>query len=1023
MHLPLRRFPARGGLQLFALLCAIMAGTQNLRAATITVTTTADSGPGSLRAAIAAASNGDTINFDAALNGQSIVVTSGALSIDKNITIDGPGANLLAVTKSLGGSYFNIFDVQRAGIVTIRGLTIDCNVTFGAGVYNVSSGVFIDGCVVQGCHGNSGIFSICLSHFDPDAYLEVRNSIVRYNHALGGGGGISNLFFPGSGGHAILTVINSVVSNNTSSSYGASGGGIHNTGEASITHSIVTNNVSGGDGPQVPFGNGGGIWNDFQLFIDHSTISGNSAGVGGGGVYNTGFLASIDSSTVSGNTARGINDLEGWGEGAGLNNGGSITITNSTLSNNNSTRSGGAVSNRNSLTVRHSTLSGNNAFKGGTIANYTGATLQIGNTALKVSTFSPSISNISGTITSNGYNLINDSGGGFFTATGDQTNTEPMLGPLQDNGGPTFTHELLTGSPAVDAGNPSFTPPPANDQRGPLYQRVSNGRIDIGSVELQPAPPTPTPTGTPSPTPTATVPTSTPTPTPFFVRLLWEGFDAVSAPPALPPGWVSSTAAGSGNCTPTVTCASATKWVTRAGFSQTASNAAFHDDPGCVTDSNLDTPSLFVPMTAFPVIMSFWHHYNVEEGGDGGVVEISIDGGPFTDIEAAGGNADYNGTISTGFLSPIAGRQAWTGSVSGLVNSLVSLPLAAGGHNVVLRFRLATDCTGPNGVGWYIDSISIFYYVSDASPTPTATATATATPTATPPPATPTPTPTPPTGTPTPTPTPPPPPAQALNLSTRMNVQTGANVGIGGFIITGSTAKRLVLRAIGPSLAQFGIPNFLADPVLELHGPAGFPTIINDNWRDTQDPLPIIKAGLAPTDDRESAMLVNINPGAYTAIVKGKNNTTGVALVEVYDLNPEVNSRLANLSTRAFVGTATDIVIAGVLLGGNSNYDQIVVRGLGPSLSGLGVPNALADPKLELRDENATLLITNDNWQDSATQQCASIMSAAGLAPSNNLESGVCATLPPGAYTALLSGVNNGTGVGLVEVYDRVGQP
>src|SRR5436190_636012 len=931
MHLPLRRFPARGGLQLFALLCAIMAGTQNLRAATITVTTTADSGPGSLRAAIAAASNGDTINFDAALNGQSIVVTSGALSIDKNITIDGPGANLLAVTKSLGGSYFNIFDVQRAGIVTIRGLTIDCNVTFGAGVYNVSSGVFIDGCVVQGCHGNSGIFSICLSHFDPDAYLEVRNSIVRYNHALGGGGGISNLFFPGSGGHAILTVINSVVSNNTSSSYGASGGGIHNTGEASIT--------------------------------------------------------------------------------------------NSTLSNNNSTRSGGAVSNRNSLTVRHSTLSGNNAFKGGTIANYTGATLQIGNTALKVSTFSPSISNISGTITSNGYNLINDSGGGFFTATGDQTNTEPMLGPLQDNGGPTFTHELLTGSPAVDAGNPSFTPPPANDQRGPLYQRVSNGRIDIGSVELQPAPPTPTPTGTPSPTPTATVPTSTPTPTPFFVRLLWEGFDAVSAPPALPPGWVSSTAAGSGNCTPTVTCASATKWVTRAGFSQTASNAAFHDDPGCVTDSNLDTPSLFVPMTAFPVIMSFWHHYNVEEGGDGGVVEISIDGGPFTDIEAAGGNADYNGRISTGFLSPIAGRQAWTGSVSGLVNSLVSLPLAAGGHNVVLRFRLATDCTGPNGVGWYIDSISIFYYVSDASPTPTATATATATPTATPPPATPTPTPTPPTGTPTPTPTPPPPPAQALNLSTRMNVQTGANVGIGGFIITGSTAKRLVLRAIGPSLAQFGIPNFLADPVLELHGPAGFPTIINDNWRDTQDPLPIIKAGLAPTDDRESAMLVNINPGAYTAIVKGKNNTTGVALVEVYDLNPEVNSRLANLSTRAFVGTATDIVIAGVLLGGNSNYDQIVVRGLGPSLSGLGVPNALADPKLELRDENATLLITNDNWQDSATQQCASIMSAAGLAPSNNLESGVCATLPPGAYTALLSGVNNGTGVGLVEVYDRVGQP
>ena len=163
----------------------------------------------------------------------------------------------------------------------------------------------------------------------------------------------------------------------------------------------------------------------------------------------------------------GINELEGWGEGAGLNNGNSMTITNSTLSNNNSTRSGGAVSNRGSLTIRHSTLSGNNGFKGGTIANYNGATLQIGNTALKVSTFGPSISNISGTITSNGYNLTNDNGGGFLTATGDQINTEPMLGPLQNNGGPTFTHELLTGSPAIDAGNPSFTPPPANDQRGP----------------------------------------------------------------------------------------------------------------------------------------------------------------------------------------------------------------------------------------------------------------------------------------------------------------------------------------------------------------------------------------------------------------------------------------------------------------------------------------------------------------------------------------------------------------------------
>ena len=289
--------------------------------------------------------------------------------------------------------------------------------------------------------------------------------------------------------------------------------------------------------------------------------------------------------------------------------------------------------------------------------------------------------------------------------------------------------------------------------------------------------------------------------------------------------------------------------------------------------------------------MSFWHHYNVEEGRDGGVVEISIDGGPFTDIEAAGGTADYNGTIATGFLSPIEGRQAWTGSVSGLVNSLVHLPLAAGGHNVVLRFRLATDCSGPNGVGWYLDSISIFYYVSDASPTPPATATPT--PTLTP---TPTATASPP-ATPTPSPTPSPSPGRALNISTRMLVQTGDGVGIGGFIITGSVPKQVTVRGLGPSLAGLGVPNPLVDPILELHGPSGFVTIINDNWRDSQEEC-LATPDLRPTNDLESALCgLTLDPGAYTAIVRGQNNGTGIGLVEVYDLGPAA-SKLANIRFR-----------------------------------------------------------------------------------------------------------------------------
>ena len=178
--------------------------------------------------------------------------------------------------------------------------------------------------------------------------------------------------------------------------------------------------------------------------------------------------------------------------------------------------------------------------------------------------------------------------------------------------------------------------------------------------------------------------------------------------------------------------------------------------------------------------------------------------------------------------------------------------------------------------------------------------------------------------TPTPTPTPTPnitpsstPAAQALNLSTRLRVQTGDNVGIGGFIITGSAPKQVLLRGIGPSLTAFGVPDALADPVMELHGPAGFTTITNDNWRDTQQAA-IQATGLPPTNDLESAILATLNPGPYTAIVKGKNNTTGVALVEVYDLDQAAASKLANISTRAFVEHGFQHRDRGLHPGGNS---------------------------------------------------------------------------------------------------------
>jgi hypothetical protein len=251
-----------------------------------------------------------------------------------------------------------------------------------------------------------------------------------------------------------------------------------------------------------------------------------------------------------------------------------------------------------------------------------------------------------------------------------------------------------------------------------------------------------------------------------------------------------------------------------------------------------------------------------------------------------------------------------------------------------------------------------------------------------------------------------------------MRVLTGDNVGIGGFIITGTAPKHVLLRAIGPSLIQSGVPDALADPVLELHGPGTFTTVTDDNWRD--DPLQeaaIIATGIPPTDNLESAIDATLLPGAYTAVVRGKNSTSGVGLIEVYDLSQAVLAKLANISTRAFVGTADNIVIAGFILGGHSGLDRLVVRGIGPSLTAVGVPGALADPMLELRDGNGALLVANNDWQDDPAQ--AAELTAAGLAPTNNLESAIATTLAPGLYTALLAGVNNTSGVGLVEVYDR----
>jgi len=222
------------------------------------------------------------------------------------------------------------------------------------------------------------------------------------------------------------------------------------------------------------------------------------------------------------------------------------------------------------------------------------------------------------------------------------------------------------------------------------------------------------------------------------------------------------------------------------------------------------------------------------------------------------------------------------------------------------------------------------------------------------------------------------------------------------------------LRAIGPSLANFGITDPLADPVLELHAGDGTLITTNDNWTTSPDMADIEATGLAPTNDLESAIIQTLDPGLYTAVVSGKNGGTGVGLVEAYDLDSSVASQLGNLSTRGFVDVGNNVMIGGFILGPDDALDaNILVRAIGPSLAAFGVTDALADPDLELHDANGALIASNDNWNTPPAPD----IEATGLAPTNDLESAILMALAPGGYTAVVSGVGDTTGVALVEVY------
>lgn len=398
--------------------------------------------------------------------------------------------------------------------------------------------------------------------------------------------------------------------------------------------------------------------------------------------------------------------------------------------------------------------------------------------------------------------------------------------------------------------------------------------------------------------------------------------------------------------------------------------------------------------------------YSVLIQPDGKIVTVGYPNTELSDSDFLVARLNSNGSLDPTF--GVAGKVRTSfGNLNDGANGAVLQP---DGNIVAVGFNATQTGTGVDfALARYLGSSG----GPTGTPTPTPEPSATSSPTATPIP-TPTPTATPSaTSTPTPIPS-----SQALNLSSRVLVQTGDEVGIGGFIITGTAPKQVLLRAIGPSLTQFGVPNVLADPVLELHGPGAFATVTNNDWKTRENggsqQAEIEATTIPPTNDLESAILATLGPGAYTAIIRGNGNTSGVALVEAYDLNQSAAAKLANISTRAFVGAGNDIAVAGFVLGSHSGDDRVVMRGLGPSLT--GVSNPLADPTLELRDANGALIVADNDWQDDLAQ--AAELTAAGLALPDPRESGLVVTLRPGPYTVLLAGRNQGIGVGLVEVYD-----
>jgi hypothetical protein len=929
------------------------------QAGTINVTNLNDSGPGSLRQAIQDAAAGDlvSINLTGTLN-----LTSGALVVGKDLLIEGPGARTLTVARS-GSTKFRIMHVT-GGAVYVANVTIT--------------------------NGDAS------------------------TNALGGG--------------AFLVDAGSSLT---------------------LDYSAVTNNTAGNMPGGAILNNGGSVTVRFD------TISANQASVGGA-IENNGqagpAFTSVVESTIANNTASTTSTVNGGGGGID-NNHGTITLDSCTISGNSSD-------------------TGNPSLGGGGVQNVSGSAATVVNTLIAGNTTSQVGADVNGAFTSNGFNLIRITNGstGFNKAT-DQTGTaasplNAVLGALQNNGGHTDTKAPAAVSPAVDKGKSSFH----LDQRlrqapydNPSIPNAAGGDgSDIGAVELVGATQTFLVTNTndfgrgslreaiiqagPGDFVFLQSPLS------GIINLTSGSLVIDRSMTILGPGARKLTIASTGSV-----------FDISGGAPVVIDNLTIGNSNGqAVTDHgnlimnecsivNNQHGGFFVDQSSFLTLTNCTVSGNssiigagIYNDGTTMLTNCTIANNTATDAGVGGGRAGgiFNNNGSTLYLTncTVSGNVATSpnggaggglqlGGTVHLANTIVAGNTADGagpdisgtgvsdGYNLI---RIGNGSSGfTNGVNH--DLVGTGNNPMDANlgalrnnggPTNTK-ALGPASPAinaannnvapvadqreyvrpdtadigayeynATI-------------------------PVTLANISSRAFVGTGDNALFGGFIITGTDPKKVILRAIGPSLT---LPGKIANPTLELFAEDGHSLVFNDNWTDAANKQEIIDSGVAPTDNLESAIVITLQPGNYTFIMQGAGNTTGIGVVQAYDLDRTGSSVLANISSRSFVQTDDNVLFAGFIVLGNAGQN-VIVRALGPST---GVPGAMANPTLELRDVNGAILEANDDWQLSTAKQ---FIIDSGIPPHNDSESAVARFLFPANYTAIVRGANNTTGVAVVEVY------